>query len=55
MKKAKKRAVIIDVNEYKNLIESIEDLEDSIDLMKAELDATEFTPYEEFRKRWLNN
>lgn len=49
----KKSAVIIDLNEYENFMELIEELEDTADLLKAELEATEFTPYEEFRKKWL--
>lgn len=53
--KGEKTAVVIDFDKYKSLVEFIEDLEDSVDLMKAELEATEFTPYEEFRKRWLNS
>ncbi|MGR3317173.1 MAG: hypothetical protein ACUZ8O_01660 [Candidatus Anammoxibacter sp.] len=53
--KGQKTAVVIDFNKYKNLLEFIEDLEDSIDLTNAELEATDFTPYEKFRKRWLNN
>ena len=51
---SRKTALVIDFNEYEKLIKHIEDLEDARDLLKAELDATEFTPYEEFRKRWLN-
>lgn len=50
----RKTAVVIDFNEYENLMELIEDLEDARDLLKAELEATDFTPYEDFRKRWLN-
>ena len=48
-----KTGVIIDLNEYENFLEHIEDLEDTTDLLKAEREATEFTPYEEFRKKWL--
>ncbi len=50
----RKTAVVINVKEYDELINFIEDLEDTRDLLKAELEATEFTPYEEFRKRWLS-
>ncbi len=51
---SQKTAVVIDLNEYKNLMELIEDLEDANDLLKAELEATDFIPYEEFRKHWMN-
>ena len=50
----RKTAVVIDFNEYENLMELIENLEDASDLLKAELEATDFTPYAEFRKRWLS-
>ena len=53
--KGEKTAIIIDLNEYENFMEIIEDLEDTADLLKAELEATEFTPYEEFRKNWLTS
>jgi hypothetical protein len=36
-------------------MEMLEDLEDANDLLKAEREATAFTPYEKFRKRWLKN
>ncbi len=51
--KGHKTAVIIDLGEYENFVELIEDLEDSQDLLKAKLEATNFTPYDEFRKKWL--
>ena len=51
--KGRKTSVVLNVKEYDELINFIEDLEDTRDLLKAELEATEFTPYEEFRKRWL--
>jgi len=49
-----KTAVVIDFNEYESLLKLVEDLEDASDLLNAELEATNFTPYTEFRKRWLN-
>ena len=52
--KGQKTAVVIDFNDYNKMMELIEDLEDSMDLLKAELEASDFTPYEEFRNRWLN-
>ena len=51
--KGNKKAVVIDIKEYQNLMEFIEDLEDARDLLKAEKKATGFTPYEKFRKEWL--
>ena len=52
--KGQKTSVVIDFNKYKNFLELIEDLEDARDLLKAELEATAFTPYEKFRKKWLH-
>jgi len=37
------------------MLESLEDLEDANDLLKAEREATSFTPYEKFRKSWLKD
>ncbi len=51
--KGRKKAIVIDIKEYKNLIEMIEDLEDANDLLRAEREATAFIPYEKFRKNWL--
>ena len=51
--KGRKTAVVINLKDYNNLLESIEDLEDANDLLKAEKEATGFTPYEKFRQRWL--
>jgi len=51
--KGRKTSVVIAFNKYKNFLELIEDLEDSRDLLKAELEATSFTPHEKFRKKWL--
>jgi hypothetical protein len=48
--KGRKTAVVINLNDYKNLLEFIEDLEDANDLLKAEKKATKFTPYEKFRQ-----
>jgi PHD/YefM family antitoxin component YafN of YafNO toxin-antitoxin module len=49
-----KTAVLINLEEYKSLIDLVEDLEDARDLLKAELETRDFTPYEEFRTKWLN-
>jgi hypothetical protein len=53
--KGHRRAVVMDIKDYKNLMEFIEDLEDSYDLIKAEKTAKGFTPYEKFRKGWLKS
>lgn len=52
--KGQKNAVLLDIKEYRDLLELIEDMEDTRDIIKAELEAIAFTPYEEFRKRWLS-
>lgn len=52
--KGRKTDVLINLDEYEHLIELIEDLEDAKDLLKAELETKDFTPYEEFRQKWLN-
>ena len=52
--KGQKTAVVLDIIEYQDLMYFIEDMEDASDILKAELEATEFTPYEEFRKKWLS-
>ena len=49
----KKTSVILNIKEYKNLLEYLEDLEDANDLLKAEREATGFVPYEVFRKKFL--
>ncbi len=51
--KGRKTAVVMDLKAYQHLLESVEDLEDALDLLRAEKKATGFTPYEQFRQRWL--
>ena len=51
--KGRKKAVVLDLKEYEHILEALEDLEDANDLLKAERNATSFTPYEKFRKSWL--
>ena len=51
--KGKKSSVVIDLKDYKNLLDYIEDLEDAYDLLEAEREATDFIPYDLFRKRFL--
>jgi len=53
--KGQKKAVVLSLKEYENIMELIEDLEDANDLLKAEREATSFTPYERFRKTWLKD
>jgi len=51
--KGNKKAVVLSIKEYESIMELLEDLEDANDLLKAEREATSFTPYEKFRKTWL--
>ncbi len=51
--KGHKKAVVLDFKEYKNILELVEDLEDANNLLRAEREATAFTPYGKFRKTWL--
>ena len=51
--KGHKKAVVLSLKEYETIMELIEDIEDANDLLKAEREATSFTPYEKFRKTWL--
>lgn len=53
--KGNKKAVVIDIKKYKSIIEYVEDLEDSNDLLKAEREATSFIPYDDFRRTWLKD
>ena len=54
-KKGDKKAVILSLKEYKALIELIEDLEDTNDLLRAERNAADFIPYDKFRKTWVKD
>ncbi len=51
--KGNKKAVVLDIKEYKSIMELIEDLEDANELLRAERKATSFIPYDKFRKTWL--
>jgi PHD/YefM family antitoxin component YafN of YafNO toxin-antitoxin module len=51
--KGKKKAVVLNIKEYESIMELIEDLEDANDLLRAEKEATSFTPYDKFRRTWL--
>jgi uncharacterized membrane protein YvbJ len=52
--KGKKTSVVIDLRDYKNLMDYLEDHEDAQDLLKAEREATGFIPHEIFRKKLRN-
>lgn len=51
--KGKKTSVVIDIRDYNNLLDYIEDLEDAHDLIKAKRTGTTFIPYETFRRKLL--
>lgn len=51
----RKSAVVLNIKEYKSIMKLIENLEDANDLLRAEREATSFTPYDKFRKAWLKN
>jgi hypothetical protein len=51
--KGKKTSVIIHLDDYRHLIDYLEDLEDAHDLLKAEREATDFIPYDVFRRKML--
>lgn len=53
--KGHKKSVVLSVNEYMNIVELIENLEDANDLLRAEREAVSFIPYDKFRKKWLKN
>jgi PHD/YefM family antitoxin component YafN of YafNO toxin-antitoxin module len=53
--KGAKKAVILTLKKYHSMMELIEDLEDSNDLLRAEREATSFVPYDEFRKTWIKD
>ena len=52
--KGKKQAVLLTLKDYQKMETIIEDMEDTIDLLRAEREAVSFTPYEKFRKKWLS-
>jgi hypothetical protein len=54
-RKGTKKAVVLSLKEYESIVELIEDLEDSNDLLRAEREATSFIPYDTFRKTWLSD
>jgi hypothetical protein len=52
--RGRRKGVLISSKDFQRIEEFIEDLEDIIDLLKAEREAISFTPYEKFRKNWLS-
>ncbi len=51
--KGRKTSVIISLRDYETIVDSLDDLEDACDLLKAEREATGFIPYEIFREKFL--
>jgi PHD/YefM family antitoxin component YafN of YafNO toxin-antitoxin module len=49
-KKGRKKAVLMDMNEYSRLLARMEELEDALDLDAAARAAPEFRDYREIRK-----
>ena len=54
-KRGAKKAVVLGIKAYENILELIEDLEDANDLLRAEREASTFIPYDKFRKTWLKD
>ncbi len=52
-RKGRKKGVLLDIKSYQKLLSDLEDLEDTNDLLKAEREAKEFVPYDQFRKTFL--
>lgn len=46
----RKKAVVLDLSEYRRLLQRLEELEDALDLDKAVKGTQEFTDYQEVRK-----
>lgn len=53
VEKGKRPSVVIDVKQDENRLEYIKDLEDALDLLKAEREATDSIPYEIFRGKFV--
>ncbi len=51
--KGNPKSVLLSRRDYQKIEAMIEDYEDTIDLLRAEREATSFTIYEEFRMKWL--
>jgi hypothetical protein len=52
-RKGRKKAVLLDIKSYQKLLAELEDLEDANDLLKAERNAKDFIPYDQFRRNFL--
>ena len=48
--KGRKKSVVLDMREYRRLLERLEELEDTLDLDEAVRSAHTFVGYEAFRK-----
>jgi len=46
-----KSGVLLDISDYQNLIESIEDLEDQIEMLTTPENKSDEEPYQKFRQR----
>ena len=47
--KGEKKSVVLNLNDYSRLVEHLEDLEDALDLDKAEREAKSFRDYKDIR------
>lgn len=52
-KKGKKKAVLMDIQEYSRLLDRLAELEDALDLDKASRTSQEFRDYREIREELL--
>ncbi|MBS3772048.1 MAG: type II toxin-antitoxin system Phd/YefM family antitoxin [Bacteroidales bacterium] len=48
--KGEKKYVVLDISQYRRLLEKIEDLEDALDLEKSIKEAKSFRNYDEIRE-----
>lgn len=46
----RKKEVVLSLKEYEQLMDFLEDIQDSYELLKAEKTAKKFIPYEKFRE-----
>lgn len=51
--KGNRRQVVLDIKDYRKMTETIEDMQDAYELLKAEREAKEFIPYEKFRQKLI--
>ncbi|HEY2988905.1 MAG TPA: hypothetical protein VGL11_14325 [Candidatus Binatia bacterium] len=48
-----RKKILLDIKTYRKLLATVEDLEDTNELLKAEREAKGFVPYDQFRKTFL--